>query len=133
MPFYRGQKVVYIGPDYRQHPNAIKYCVQIPVPFDVVYTIRSSLLHDLVDGKPGYLLEEIQNSHVCARGQELLIDAKFLRPLVTIKDQAFFTEGAPADTEGLDNRRKTAETVLEFEEYLLYQTRRRAACRRTSS
>jgi len=57
MAFFRGQKVVYIGPDYRQHPTAIKYAVNVPSPSQV-YTTRSGLLHCVVDGTPGYLLEE---------------------------------------------------------------------------
>lgn len=103
MPFFPGQKVVYIGPDYREHPTTIKFAVNVPLPSQV-YTIRSGLMHCVVDGTPGYLLEEVRNPHVGTHGRELLIDAKFLRPVVEVKDQAFFTQGAPVDTKGLDNR-----------------------------
>lgn len=135
MPFFRGQKVVYIGPDFRSHPLTIQYRVNVPVP-DKIYRTRSGQL--FWQDTPGYLLEGIVNRVHPAIGQEVLIDEHFLRPVVEVKDQAFFTDGAPSGTKWFDNRRKTAKTMLamseaEFEEFLLRQTRRRAACRRTSS
>lgn len=111
MPFFRGQQVVYIGPDFSTHALVALYSIQIPLP-GKVYTIRSPEL--LSNGSPGYLLEEIYNPNVTQNGQEMLVDAKWLRPVVTIKDHAFFTEGAPPDTKGLDNRHKRKQKVWQI-------------------
>lgn len=108
MPFAIGQKVVYIGPDFRSNPFVLLYQVNLPLP-DQVYAIRSPEL--ISRGSPGYLLEEVVNPHVGEFGQEMLIDTKFLRPLVDVKDQAFFTQGAPSGTKWLDNRKKVDASV----------------------
>lgn len=113
MPFFRGQQVVYIGPDFSTHALVALYSIQIPLP-GKVYTIRSPEL--LSNGSPGYLLEEIYNPNVTQNGQEMLVDAKWLRPVVTIKDQTFFTEGAPPDTKGLDNRHKRKQKAAAWYE-----------------
>lgn len=135
MAFYRGQPVVYIGPDFRSHPLTVRYHVNVPVP-DCIYRTRSDEM--IWQDTPGYLLEGIVNPIHPHIGQEMIVDKHFLRPVIEVKDQAFFTTGAPSGTKWFDNRRKTAKTMLamseaEFEEFLLRQTRRRAACRRMSS
>ena len=108
MPFFRGQKVVYIGPDFRDHPLTISHRVNLPIP-NGIYRTRSGEL--FWQGIPGYLLEDVVNSVHPLIGQEMIIDAHFLRPVAEIKDQAFFTAGAPAGTKGLDNRHKRKQKV----------------------
>ncbi len=108
MPFFRGQKVVYIGPDFRNHPLRVLYRVNVPVQ-DQVYRIRSDEM--IWQGTLGYLLEGVVNPISPQIGQELIIDKHFLRPLIELKDQAFFTQGAPIDTKGLDNRHKPKQKV----------------------
>jgi hypothetical protein len=112
MPFFLGQKVVYVGPDYRGSPITALYKVSVPTPYVVVYRIRSGELE--CRGARGYLLEGIDNEHLISPetdGQEMLIDTHLLRPVIDRKEQAFFTSGAPVDTNALDNRRRKRQKV----------------------
>lgn len=105
MPFFLGQKVVYIGPDYTGHPIKVRFKVNVPTPGEV-YRIRSAEL--TWKGVPGYLLEGVENVVCCpTSGQEMIIDKAFLRPVIEAKEQGFWTTGAPTGTKRLDNRCKT--------------------------
>ena len=107
MVFLRGQSVVYIGPDFHNHPLTHLYGLIVPVP-GCIYRTRSDEM--IWQGIPGYLLEGIVNPINPAVGQELIIDKHLLRPLVKT-DMEYFLSGAPDDTKGLDNRRNRKQKV----------------------
>lgn len=92
MTFRVGQKVVYVGPDFRSHPVVTLHRVIVPIPREI-YTIRRYAPR--VEGA-GYLLNEIHNAEgFCPRNGlcEVAIDAKFLRPIVERKtDISIFTK-----------------------------------------
>lgn len=90
MKYRIGQKVVYIGADYRRHPIVIARGEIVPVP-QAVYTVRGSM--PLIDGPnaglPGYVFEEFHNT--MARNpltgdmcETMWTDEPFLRPLTDI-------------------------------------------------
>lgn len=107
MAFYRGQPVVYIGPDFRSHPLTVRYHVSVPVP-DCIYRTRSDEM--IWQDTLGYLLEGIVNQIHPHIGQEMIVDKHFLRPLAKT-DMEFFLSGAPTGTKWLDNRHKRKQKV----------------------
>jgi hypothetical protein len=90
MKYRIGQKVVYIGPDFRNHPIAVSRNITVPVPLGV-YTVRGSMI--LTDGPniglPGYYFEEYKNESgrdpisgfTC---EAAAVDEPFLRPVTDI-------------------------------------------------
>lgn len=110
MTFHVGQKVVFIGPDFRSHSIVLHHGLIVPAPREV-YTVRG--FAQRADG-PGIFLEEIVNAEkpsfrdgIC----EMAMDTKWFRPLVEPKAEASFTIGAPKDSERWDNRVKKRERV----------------------
>jgi hypothetical protein len=84
MTFRVGQKVVYIGPDFRGHPMVGHFRLSVPIPNEV-YTIRQHAPRKEGDG---YLLNEIRNAeHVCPTNGlcEISVYAGHLRPVVERK------------------------------------------------
>jgi hypothetical protein len=89
MAFYRGQKVVYVGPDFSCHPLVVDYKLIVPKP-KAIYTIRGPAPRS--DGM-GYLLCEIVNREVPTIRDgfcEIAINASWLRPLVERKTDIGF-------------------------------------------
>lgn len=88
MKYKIGQKVVYIGPDFRWHPVIVLVSLNCPLP-GKVYTIRGGR-PDLcgtadIPAANGYLLEEVVNApRWCPIQRETIethIDEDWLRPL----------------------------------------------------
>jgi hypothetical protein len=87
--FRIGQRVVFVGPDLNGKPLSVYYRLQCPIPKEI-YTLRSGRMFFL--GQPGYLLTEIVNEPIAPLTTELLIDERWLRPLVERKtDISVFT------------------------------------------
>lgn len=76
------QKVVYIGPDFRNHPIVLATRMNVPVPRGI-YTIRGGRI--LPSGEPGYVFEEFYNrvARCMFSGQlsETHTNEQLLRPL----------------------------------------------------
>ena len=103
--FYVGQRVVYIGPDVRDHADVIAWGINVPIP-NGIYTIRSGRMISQIARLPGYLLREIRNPIIPPLTHEFLIDESMLRPVVDTKTEVSFTTGADPSSEQFDNRRK---------------------------
>lgn len=83
------QKVVYIGPDYRDHPIVRMAGLSVPVG-KVIYTIRGGRILPAPFNYPAYLLEEIVNElrpcPRCGETLEMHISEDALRALIERKN-----------------------------------------------
>lgn len=88
MKYRIGQKVVYIGPDFRSQPRILYHGAAAPTP-KAIYTIRGGR-HITCCGfsTNAYLIEEIRNRSypcICASGVcELHVNEGWLRPVTDI-------------------------------------------------
>ena len=90
MKYKIGQKVVYIGPDFRSHPIVVRTFLNVPTPRGI-YTIRGGRVLpaalQVIAGcdHVGYVLEELVNPEVrcaiCGEVMETHINEGWFRPL----------------------------------------------------
>lgn len=106
--FHIGQEVVFVG-------GTGKWRTDIsvnPPQSNIVYTIKDIRWLD-TDHLVGLKEHHITLNELCighnAYGVELATPASHFRPIQKKKTQAFWTEGAPKDSEKFDNRHKIKE------------------------
>lgn len=94
------QKVVYIGPDFRDHMIVRMAGLSVPLP-QVIYTVRGGRMLPPPFNYPAYLLEEVVNEpRLCPRCGEMLemhISEGVLRPLIARRNdfEAFVAQLRP--------------------------------------